>query len=71
MILLLKEHGPGIEYVKGPKNIVADALSALPNEGDILEYVAAVTSFVPLYLLSRRIKDTKNIGINPLLEEVR
>ena len=34
--LLLEEYGPEIEYIKGPKNVVADALSRLPKQGDIL-----------------------------------
>ena len=40
--LLLEEYGPKIEYIKGPKNVVADALSRLPRQGDIVEDVEAV-----------------------------
>ena len=32
--LLLEEYGPEIEYIKGPKNVVADALSRPPKQGD-------------------------------------
>ncbi len=42
--LLLEEYGPEIVYIKGPKNVVADALSRLPKQGDIVE---DVLSFVP------------------------
>ena len=31
-ILILEEYGPDIEYIKGEKNIAADALSRLPNK---------------------------------------
>ena len=34
--LLLEEYGPEIEYIKGPKNVVADALHRLPKQGDII-----------------------------------
>ena len=46
--LLLEEYGPEIEYTKGPKNVVADALSRLPNQGDIVDDVDAVLLFVPV-----------------------
>ena len=45
--LLLEEYGPEIEYIKGPKNVVADALSRLPKQGDIIEDVEVLLSFVP------------------------
>ena len=45
--LLLEEYGPEIVYIKGPKNVVADALSRLPKQGDIVEDVEAVLPFVP------------------------
>ena len=32
--LILEEYGPGIEYILGNKNIAADALSRLPNNGN-------------------------------------
>ena len=32
--LIIEEYGPGIEYIKGEKNIVADALSRLPLNGN-------------------------------------
>ena len=35
--LLLEGYGPEIEYIKGPKNVVADALSRLPKQGDIVD----------------------------------
>ena len=35
--LLLEEYGPEIEYIKGLKNVVADALSRLPKQGDIVD----------------------------------
>ena len=41
--LLLEEYGPEIAYIKGPKNnVVADALSRLPKQGDIVDDVDAV-----------------------------
>ena len=40
--LLLEEYGPEIEYIKCPKNVVADALSKLPKQGDIVDDVNAV-----------------------------
>ena len=46
--LLLEEYGPEIVYIKGPKNVVADALSRLPKQGDIVVDVDAVLPFVPL-----------------------
>ena len=32
--LILEEYGHDIEYIKGKKNIAADALSQLPNNGN-------------------------------------
>ena len=46
--LLLEEYGPEIEYIKGPKNVVTDALSRLPKQGDIVDDVDAVLPFVPV-----------------------
>ena len=46
--LLLEENGPEIEYIKGPKNVVADALSRLPKQDDIVDDVDAVLQFVPV-----------------------
>ena len=46
--LFLKEYRPEIEYIKGPKNIVLDALSRLPKQGDIVDDVDAVLPFVPV-----------------------
>ena len=45
--LILEEYEPEIEYIKDPKNEVADALSKLPKQGDIVEDVEAVLPFVP------------------------
>ena len=45
---MLEEYGPEIEYIKGPKNVVADALSRLPKQGDIVDDVDAVLPFVPV-----------------------
>ena len=33
-IIILEDYGPDIEYIKGNKNIMADALSILPINGD-------------------------------------
>ena len=46
--LLLEEYGPEIVYIKGHKNIVADALSRLPKQGDIVDDVDAILPFVPV-----------------------
>ena len=46
--LLLEEYGPEIVYIKGHKNIVADALSRLPKQGDIVDDVDTVLPFVPV-----------------------
>ena len=43
--LLLEEFGPEIVYIKGPKNVVADALSRLPKQGDIVDDVEAILPF--------------------------
>ena len=40
--LLLEKFGPEIVYIKGTKNVVADALSRLPKQGDIVDDVEAV-----------------------------
>ena len=45
--LLLEEYGPEIVYNKDKANIVADALSRLPRQGDVVEDVEAVLPFVP------------------------
>ena len=37
--LLLEEFGPEIVYIKGPKNVVADALFRLPKHVDIVDDV--------------------------------
>ena len=46
--LLLEEYGPEIVYIKGPMNVVADTLSRLPKQGDIVDDVNAVLPFVPV-----------------------
>ena len=45
---MLEEYGPEIEYIKGPKIGVSDALSRLPNQGDIVDDVDAVLPFEPV-----------------------
>ena len=45
--LLFEEYGPEIEYIKGLKNVVADALNRLPKQGDIVDDVDVVLPFVP------------------------
>ena len=45
---MLEEYGPEIEYIKGPKNVVADALSRLPKQGDIVDDVDVVLPFAPV-----------------------
>ena len=45
--LLLEEYSPEIEYIKGPENMVANALRRLPNQGDIVDDVEDVLPFVP------------------------
>ena len=46
--LLLEEYGPGVEYIKRPKNELVDALSKLLKQGDIVDYVDVVLPFVPV-----------------------
>ena len=53
--LLLEEYGPEIMYIKGPKNVVADALSRLPKQRDIVDDLEAV---LPDGILTRQ-------GMNP------
>ena len=45
-MLLLEEYGPEIKYIKGPKNVVADALSSLSKPCDIVDSIDAVLLFV-------------------------
>ena len=40
--LLLEEYGPEIVYIKCHKNIVTDALSRLPKQGDIVDDVNTI-----------------------------
>ncbi len=40
--LILEEYGPEIDSIKGKANVVADAISRLPKQGDIVEDVASV-----------------------------
>ena len=46
--LLFEDYGPEIEYTKGPKNVVADAPSRLPKQGDIVDNVDVELPFVPV-----------------------
>ena len=45
---MLEIYGPEIEYIKGPKNVVADALSRLPKQGDIVDDIDTVLPFMPV-----------------------
>jgi hypothetical protein len=38
--LLMEEHGPDVRCVKGPENIVADALSCLPSREELADCFA-------------------------------
>ena len=46
--LLLEEYGPEIEYIKGSMNMVVDAPSRLPKQGDIVDDVDAMLLFMSL-----------------------
>ena len=45
--LLLKKFSPELVYIKGHKNTVADTLSRLPKQGDIVIDIEAEIAFVP------------------------
>ena len=45
--LLQEKFGPKTVFIKGPKNIVADALSRLRKQGYIVGHVEAVLPFAP------------------------
>ena len=45
---LLIEFGPEKVFIKGFKNVVADALSRLLKEGDIVDAVEVVLPFPPM-----------------------
>ena len=45
--LPLEEYGHEIAYIKGPKNVVVDALSRLHKQGDIVDDVDTMLPFVP------------------------
>ena len=47
-LVLLDEYGPEIVYIKGPKNVIADALNRLPKQGDIMNDADVVLPFVPV-----------------------
>ena len=32
MEIIIREYGPEIQYIKGPKNVVANALGRLPKQ---------------------------------------
>ena len=46
--LLSEEYVDEIEYIKGPTNIVADALSRLPKQVDIVDNISIELTFVPV-----------------------
>ena len=49
--LLLEKYGPEIVYIKGKPNIVADALSRLPRQGDIVEDIEAVLQIIQKWMI--------------------
>ena len=46
--ILLEEYGPEIVYIKDKANVVADALSRHPKQGDIVEDIEVELPFVPV-----------------------
>ena len=66
-ILILEEYIPDIEYIKGDKNIAADALSRLPNNGNqetTHEKTYTTETMLELYDIKELPKGTFPISFN-------
>ena len=61
--LLLQEYGPGVEYIKRSKNALAETLSKLLKQGDIVDYVDVALPFVPVddHILPVQLEEIEDI----------